>query len=231
MGRSYFILGCKKQTNKIITKMKLFLLSVILPNALSTRSKIEEEAYGRANRGLPKTGCRYHSLINSQIERELTASYFYFRHSLFYSSIASPSPNLAKMLMKKSKEETEHAENLAKFQLERDGTIWAGNALPNTDGCHETPTIGCAINKMIELESGITAKLLELSSYADLHPENDILVDPTTCEAPHIDDFIIANYLSEQREDLYQLKMLKTRYEAFGADDVRFDNEILSKYV
>ena len=34
--------------------------------------------------------------------------------------------------MKKSKEETEHAENLAKFQLERDGTIWAGNALPNT---------------------------------------------------------------------------------------------------
>ena len=36
------------------------------------------------------------------------------------------------MLMKKSKEETEHAENLAKFQLERDGTIWAGNALPNT---------------------------------------------------------------------------------------------------
>ena len=42
------------------------------------------------------------------------------------------SPNLAKMLMKKSKEETEHAENLAKFQLERDGTIWAGNALPNT---------------------------------------------------------------------------------------------------
>ena len=48
-----------------------------------------EDAYGRANRGLPKTGCRYHSLINSQIERELTASYFYFRHSLFYSSIAS----------------------------------------------------------------------------------------------------------------------------------------------
>ena len=42
------------------------------------------------------------------------------------------SPNLAKMLMKKSKEETEHAEHLAKFQLERDGTIWAGNSLPNT---------------------------------------------------------------------------------------------------
>ena len=79
------------------------------------------------------------------------------------------------------------------------------------DGCHETPTIGCAINKMIELETDITAKLLELSRYAangndlsqsydDLHPENDILVDPTTCEAPHIDDFIVANYLSEQRE-------------------------------
>ena len=64
---------------------------------------------------------------------------------------------------------------------------------------------------MIELETDITAKLLELSRYAangnnysqiddDLYPENDILVDPTTCEAPHIDDFIIANYLSEQRE-------------------------------
>merc|ERR1711917_190148 len=94
---------------------------------------------------------------------------------------------------KKSKEETKHAENLAKFQLERDGTIWAGNALPNTEGCHGTPTIGCAINKMIELETDITAKLLELSRYAangnnysqidgDLYPENDILVDPTTCE-------------------------------------------------
>ena len=79
------------------------------------------------------------------------------------------------------------------------------------EGCHGTPTIGCAMNKMIELETDITAKLLELSRYAangnnysqidgDLYPENDILVDPTTCEAPHIDDFIIANYLSEQRE-------------------------------
>ena len=68
---------------------------------------------------------------------------------------------------------------------------------------------------MIELETGITAKLLELSRYAangndlsqsydDLHPENDILVDPTTCQAPHIDDFIIANYLSEQREVKFQ---------------------------
>merc|ERR1711917_41272 len=245
MGIFYFISGCKKQTNKIIfLKMKLFLLSVLLPNALAAGEslKINEEKFGRENRGLPKAACRYHFLINSQIERELTASYFYFRHSLFYSSIASPSPNLAKMLMKKSKEETEHAENLAKFQLERDGTIWAGNSLPNTEGCHGTPTIGCAITKMIELETDITAKLLELSRYAangnnysqidgDLYPENDILVDPTTCEAPHIEDFIIANYLSEQREDLYQLKMLKTRYEVFEADDVRFDAEILSKYV
>ena len=68
---------------------------------------------------------------------------------------------------------------------------------------------------MIELETGITAKLLELSRYAangndpsqsydDLHPENDILVDPTTCQAPNIDDFIIANYLSEQREVKFQ---------------------------
>ena len=68
---------------------------------------------------------------------------------------------------------------------------------------------------MIELETGITAKLLELSRYAangndlsqsydDLHPEKDILVDPTTCQAPHIDDFIIANYLSEQREVKFQ---------------------------
>ena len=68
---------------------------------------------------------------------------------------------------------------------------------------------------MIELETGITAKLLELSRYAangndlsqsydDLDPENDILVDPTTCQAPHIDDFIIANYLSEQREVKFQ---------------------------
>ena len=114
------------------------------------------------------------------------------------------------MFAKKSKEETKHAEALAKFQLERDGTIWAGNPLPNIEGCHDTPTIGCAINKMIDLETGITAKLLELSNYAgngntqsamdDLHPERDIFVDPSTCQGPHIEDFIIANYLSEQRE-------------------------------
>ena len=40
-------------------------------------------------------------------------------------------PNLAKMLEKRSKEETEHAEKLAQFQLERDGSIWAGRPLPN----------------------------------------------------------------------------------------------------
>lgn len=67
---------------------------------------------------------------------------------------------------------------------------------------------------MIELETEITAKLLELSRYAsngndlsqnynDLYPENDILVDPATCQAPHIEDFIIANYLSEQREVIF----------------------------
>ena len=110
--------------------MKLFLLSVLLPNALAVGESLKidgkilgffaeagtirtdtvqrrsfgayqtripefekiilEEKFGRENRGLPKAACRYHSLINSQIERELTASYFYFRHSLFYSSIASP---------------------------------------------------------------------------------------------------------------------------------------------
>ena len=89
--------------------------------------------------------------------------------------------------------------------------VWFIVYIYDLEGCHGTPTIGCAINKMIELETDITAKLLELSRYAangnnysqidgDLYPENDILVDPTTCEAPHIDDFIIANYLSEQRE-------------------------------
>jgi len=41
-------------------------------------------------------------------------------------------PNLAKMLEKRSKEETEHAEKLAQFQLERDGSIWSGRPLPNT---------------------------------------------------------------------------------------------------
>ena len=40
-------------------------------------------------------------------------------------------PNLAKMLEKRSKEETEHAEKLAQFQLERDGSIWSGRPLPN----------------------------------------------------------------------------------------------------
>jgi hypothetical protein len=104
--------------------MKLFLLSVLLPNALATGESLKIEGkilgffglkafqpeagtirmdtvqrrslgaylekFGRENRGLSKANCRYHFLINSQIERELTASYFYFRHSLFYSSIASP---------------------------------------------------------------------------------------------------------------------------------------------
>ena len=78
------------------------------------------------------------------------------------------------------------------------------------DGCHASPTIGCALDKMIEVESQITATLLELSSYAsngdmglpsdDNYPEKDILVNQSNCQAPHIEDFIVAHYLTEQRE-------------------------------
>ena len=63
---------------------------------------------------------------------------------------------------------------------------------------------------MIEVESQITATLLELSSYAsngdmglpsdDNYPEKDILVNQSNCQAPHIEDFIVAHYLTEQRE-------------------------------
>jgi len=42
MGIFYFISGCKKQTNKIIfLKMKLFLLSVLLPNALAAGESLK----------------------------------------------------------------------------------------------------------------------------------------------------------------------------------------------
>ena len=114
------------------------------------------------------------------------------------------------MLEKRSKEETEHAEKLAKFQLERDGTIWSGRPLSNIDGCHATPTIECALNKMIEVESQITSTLLEISNYAsngdmglpsdDTFPDRDILINQSNCQAPHIEDFIVAHYLTEQRE-------------------------------
>ena len=63
---------------------------------------------------------------------------------------------------------------------------------------------------MIEVESQITATLLELSSYAsngdmglpsdDNYPEKDILVNQSNCQAPHIEDFIVTHYLTEQRE-------------------------------
>ena len=116
---------------------------------------------------------------------------------------------------------------------------------------------------MIEVESQITATLLELSSYAsngdmglpsdDNYPEKDILVNQSNCQAPHIEDFIVAHYLTEQREvrfrffnprkypayprcnlifkDLYQLKALKAKYETFTGDEIRFDSEILSQYL
>ena len=121
---------------------------------------------------------------------------------------------------------------------------------------------------MIEVESQITSTLLELSSYAsngdmglpsdDNYPEKDILVNQSNCQAPHIEDFIVAHYLTEQREvrfrffnqgsmeisslqsytrcnitfkDLYQLKALKAKYETFTGDEIRFDSEILSQYL
>ena len=81
--------------------MKFFLFSLLLPDALGSRgrevkepedatSRDPNDRNARTNRGSQKIGCRYHALINSQIESELSAAYFYFRHSLFYSSIASP---------------------------------------------------------------------------------------------------------------------------------------------
>ena len=63
---------------------------------------------------------------------------------------------------------------------------------------------------MIEVESQITSTLLELSNYAsngdmgvpsdENYPEKDILVNQSNCQAPHIEDFIVAHYLTEQRE-------------------------------
>ena len=63
--------------------------------------------------------CGYATEINDRIKRKLNASLFYQSLQYHFSSQDLNRPNFAKMLAARANEEREHAEVLAKFQLER----------------------------------------------------------------------------------------------------------------
>lgn len=63
--------------------------------------------------------CNFDELLNAQINKELTASYFYYSLGQKFKFYTNVRPNLAKLFEERAAEERGHAEKLVNFQLER----------------------------------------------------------------------------------------------------------------
>ena len=63
--------------------------------------------------------CNFDQLLNAQINKELTASYFYYSLGQKFKFYTNVRPNLAKFFEERAAEEREHGEKLVNFQLER----------------------------------------------------------------------------------------------------------------
>merc|ERR1711976_113331 len=182
--------------------------------------------------------CGYADDINDQIKREVNASLFYQSLHYHFSRQVNNRPNFAKILAARANEEREHADVLAKFQLER-GYAVNLDGLDFRTNSHSITTVKEALNKMIEKEKELTGSLKALHKKAEtgvlknrqfVKPGKecrDPLIDEKTCQAPHLADLMTSTYLPEQMKDIHELQVLYNKIVAFTPEDDQGQAEIL----
>jgi len=168
-------------------------------------------------------------LINDQINKELTASQFYYQLSHYFQKTDNSRPNFAKFWAGKAAEEREHADILAKFQTERGvelkfGTIKVENV---------EVTMAKAYELAIEKEKEITKNLNNILKVAEdgcrktdacLNETEDLLT-ANNCKAPHLADLLSGTFLPEQYQDIHALSKKMKQLNAMMSNKLRSNGD------
>jgi len=185
------------------------LLQIALVQFLSPGGAAENLQYATDD-----SSCDFTRLINYQINYEQSAAHFYHQMSFKFRHHSQPRPNFVKMLLGRAKEENEHAQIFADFQLERGADI---EFMPIPVEGQELKTMLDVLKASLAKEEELSQNLVEILHLAEdgctlCAESKDILVN-SKCQAPHIADLITGQFLPEQYKDIHHLKGLITNLE------------------
>ena len=144
------------------------------------------------------------SMINDQINLELTAQHTYTALSAYFASDQHNWPGLAKFMKESANEEREHAEIFINYQNTRGGTVKIGTISPldfdftNTSESILTQALGF----VLQMEQKVYESILAISEQS---------TDPALSD--FLDDF-----LKEQLEAQYQLGCQLSQLKTIGMD-------------
>merc|ERR1712112_359576 len=166
-----------------------FIIKNILNNIMS--SKIRQNYHEECE-----------ALINKQINMEFYASYVYLSMSSYFNRDDQALTGFASYFKKKSDEEREHGVKLAGYQAKRGGmVVYQDIAKPNTS---EWGAPLDATEAALELEKTVNQSLLDLHKVAS--DKGDA----------HLADFLEAEYLAGQVEDIKEMGHLITKLKRVG---------------
>lgn len=162
--------------------------------------------------------------INRQIKMELEASTTYLSLSNYFGHDSVALHGFSKMFEHSWKEETEHAEKFIDYSIKRGGRVVTPTiSAPENDTKWEDMSACQIVNIALGLEMKVHDSLLKIHEEAS--------------RDPHLQDFIEAEYLTEQVDANKELADLLTRLEraTYGQDCKGLglhlvDQELLAKY-
>jgi len=158
--------------------------------------------------------CNFDELLNAQINKELTASYFYYSLGQKFKFYTNVRPNLAKLFEERAAEERGHAEKLVNFQLERGVVPQFFDIKYQAGKIHDNISMLESLKISLAMEIILTDELKTLLKTAEdgceTCPANEDVLINSHCQAPHIAEIISSDYLPDQMKDINQLRGLIT---------------------
>lgn len=156
--------------------------------------------------------------LNAQINVELKASHVYLQMHAYFLRDNVSLHGFAKYFKKQSDEEREHGEKLIQYLTDRGGkVVLQGIEAPALD----FNSAMTALELNLQLEREVNKSLLHLTKLAEDENDNALA------------EFIEAEYLREQVQDIKRVSDMVTNLRRVGGDGVGlwlFDKELAEKY-
>ncbi|XP_062547339.1 ferritin heavy chain-like [Armigeres subalbatus] len=146
----------------------------------------------------PLIGSLIQNAINDQINAELAAGYTYLSISYYFAKSTVGLLGFSKLYRDMSQEELDHAKSLARYLLERNGSVDL-STIRKPPSCSWS-NISTTLNETLRLENNVSESLSKLYRLAE--QQND----PTTA------DFIVTEFFKDQIESIRSVNLLVARW-------------------
>ncbi|XP_058450482.1 ferritin heavy chain B-like [Malaya genurostris] len=167
----------------------------------------------------PQINSHIQAAINEQINAEYGAAYTYLSISFHFAKSSVGLLGFSRMYRSMSEEEVSHADKLARYLLERNGSVDL-RSIQKPASCSWS-NIGTTMNETVRMENSVSEALSQLYRIAEKH---DDLV--TT-------DFIVSEFFKEQIDEIRTIYLLIAKWRTLekAPDGVyQLDRELLKKY-